>query len=297
MNNYYEILEVSPKASTDVIEAVYKRLAKKYHPDLQEEHKRAGFENKMKEINLAYETLKDPVKRKQYDDVLMKARINSEFKAAPEMLRKSKEHKLKAKKNRNAAKVGIFVVLSLLGVFGIYLLTTSSGMFGKTNYASDQPRIVAIDSLDTATRTASSGEEATKENYPGVPENRFTLGSSQAVVKKVMGEPTSVFLCSWSYGSSLVYFDKDGKVDGWAKVDKSLRAWLGNKIRSAPPFKAGSTKEEVIKAMGTPTSLFEGSWSYGKSSVYFDEYGRVSNWVEIDKHLKTVAVKKPKSTK
>lgn len=66
--NYYEILEVSQNASSEVIEKAYKTLAKKYHPDLQpDEASKKESENKMKEINEAYEVLSDENKRKTYN--------------------------------------------------------------------------------------------------------------------------------------------------------------------------------------------------------------------------------------
>lgn len=66
--NYYEILEVSQNASSEVIEKAYKTLAKKYHPDLQpDETSKKESESKMKEINEAYEILSDEEKRKIYN--------------------------------------------------------------------------------------------------------------------------------------------------------------------------------------------------------------------------------------
>ena len=67
MKNYYEILEVSKNASKEIIEKAYKVLAKKYHPDLQQESERKKAEEKMKIINEAYEILSDDEKRKNYD--------------------------------------------------------------------------------------------------------------------------------------------------------------------------------------------------------------------------------------
>ncbi len=67
MANLYEILEVSEKASKEVIEKAYRVLAKKYHPDLQEESQKQEAERKMKQINEAYDILSNEEKRKQYD--------------------------------------------------------------------------------------------------------------------------------------------------------------------------------------------------------------------------------------
>ena len=60
----YETLEVSQDASSEEIKKYYRRLARKYHPDI---NKDAGAEEKFKEINAAYEILSDENKRKQYD--------------------------------------------------------------------------------------------------------------------------------------------------------------------------------------------------------------------------------------
>jgi len=60
----YETLDVSQDASAEEIKKAYRRLARKYHPDI---NKDAGAEEKFKEINAAYEILSDVQKRQQYD--------------------------------------------------------------------------------------------------------------------------------------------------------------------------------------------------------------------------------------
>ena len=70
MSNLYEILEVSEKASKEVIDKAYHVLAKKYHPDLQNGNAKKIAEEKMKKINEAYEILGDTEKRKKYDEEL-----------------------------------------------------------------------------------------------------------------------------------------------------------------------------------------------------------------------------------
>ena len=67
MLNLYEILEVSEKASKEVIDKAYHELAKKYHPDLQQGEAKQKAEEKMKQINAAYEILGNDEKRKEYD--------------------------------------------------------------------------------------------------------------------------------------------------------------------------------------------------------------------------------------
>ncbi len=65
--DYYAILGVLPSAEVETIQAVYRALSKKYHPDVSREDP-ASAEAKMREINEAYEILSDAKKRKQYDD-------------------------------------------------------------------------------------------------------------------------------------------------------------------------------------------------------------------------------------
>ena len=63
-NSLYETLGVSKGASNDEIKKAYRRLARKYHPDINKEK---NAEEKFKEINAAYEILSDEQKRAQYD--------------------------------------------------------------------------------------------------------------------------------------------------------------------------------------------------------------------------------------
>lgn len=96
--NYYEILEVSTKASPEIIKKAYITLVKKYHPDLQDDSKKEEYENKLKKINEAYEVLSDETKRKKYDLELENLRhIQSE----QSNLRNTNNYSPDAKKSNN----------------------------------------------------------------------------------------------------------------------------------------------------------------------------------------------------
>lgn len=64
MKNYYDVLGVSRNSETEVITAAYKAMMRKYHPDT---NKSAQAAHRAKEINEAYEVLKNPLSRREYD--------------------------------------------------------------------------------------------------------------------------------------------------------------------------------------------------------------------------------------
>ena len=76
--NYYEILEVDRNASQEVIEKAYKTLAKKYHPDLQDDIHKKQAEETFKIINEAYEILSNPEQRARYDHNLASTTISQD---------------------------------------------------------------------------------------------------------------------------------------------------------------------------------------------------------------------------
>jgi curved DNA-binding protein CbpA len=61
--DYYEILEISPNANSETIDRIFRYLAQRYHPDNQD----TGDVLRFSEIVRAHNTLRDPVKRAQYD--------------------------------------------------------------------------------------------------------------------------------------------------------------------------------------------------------------------------------------
>src|SRR5215218_4968496 len=78
--DYYKILGVERGASAEDIKKAFRKLARKYHPDVSKE---ADAERRMKELNEAYAVLSDPEKKAAYDDVGNRYRSGQEFRPPP----------------------------------------------------------------------------------------------------------------------------------------------------------------------------------------------------------------------
>ena len=79
--DYYKVLGVERTASADAIRKAYRRLAHKYHPDVSKE---ANAEARFKEMQEAYEVLKDPEKRAAYDQLGSQWKAGEQFRPPPD---------------------------------------------------------------------------------------------------------------------------------------------------------------------------------------------------------------------
>lgn len=87
--DYYKVLGVERNASQDDIKKAYRKMARKYHPDLNKDDPNA--KNKFQEINEANEVLSDPEKRKKYDEYGEHWKHADEFKAEREAYQRAQE--------------------------------------------------------------------------------------------------------------------------------------------------------------------------------------------------------------
>jgi curved DNA-binding protein len=79
--DYYEVLGVTRAADAEIVKRAYRKLARKYHPDVSKEK---NAENKFKEVQEAYEVLRDPEKRAAYDQLGRDYRPGQQFRPPPD---------------------------------------------------------------------------------------------------------------------------------------------------------------------------------------------------------------------
>lgn len=147
--NYYEILNVSQNATDKQIKSSYKKLVKKYHPDLYVGDKEFA-EKKIKEINEAYDILSNIELKQEYDSYLNAKNYAKETYINSENISKSDEknyesnfnkyileklNKLDSKKQFQIIFIAIFIILILfiINIFELKYYLTNNSTDNKTN--------------------------------------------------------------------------------------------------------------------------------------------------------------------
>lgn len=306
MKDYYRILEVHNSASPEVIRKAYETLAKKYHPD-QNPNDIEYATDKMKEINEAYEVLSNTEKRRQYDlsyeEYLREQYSMGEKKGSNEKSETIKtEDKGNTKKSPDFGFFSYFFILFFIILIVFVLINSNDLNYIDDDFRqTDNSKTAYIDvGYDLARKLISDyyDEGIERDIYvPKLEESKsysyITIGSTKDDVKRIMGLPTVISENLWYYDYSIIQFNSQNIVIGWAEIDTKLKVSLGKKDQNTEPFTLGSTKEEVIKAMGTPTAILlgENTWIYNTSIVFF-ENNNVVGWFNFEPKLKVFLGKK-----
>lgn len=147
-------------------------------------------------------------------------------------------------------------------------------------------RLAAIEGIAAPHQPGeSSSPPPSGRATPAPPAPFFTIGSSKEDVSAIQGAPRRFDGERWEYGYSYVEFDDDRVVRWYDSRREVLRARL---VPTGPGprleyFTVDSTKDEVLRAQGSPRRFTDERWEYGYSYVVF-EGDRVARWYDSRAH-------------
>ena len=173
--SYYDILEVSPKASKEVIKNAYRALSKKYHPDTYKGDLKYAQE-KMKEINTAYETLIDEEKRLNYDYEngfkIDQNAIVEEFKEAVENQEEYEEEEEQKKDFFTWLKEKKFIAMA--GVCALFIIAMFIGNLIAGTGEKKEDKETTKDTSTTTTVNVTDTDKPNNNSYTTTPNNTQT---------------------------------------------------------------------------------------------------------------------------
>ncbi len=138
MKDFYYILGLDPNCNLDEIKEAYRKLSKKLHPDLNQGDE--YFENRFKDIKEAFETLRDPVKRRIYDEALTKGSANNTNRDPSRRPHRHTYYKSTSqnagtkpgKLRRKGPGIGLSITMIILGgIFAVYTVRWLVGAKAK----------------------------------------------------------------------------------------------------------------------------------------------------------------------
>ena len=173
MKDYYEVLEVHPKASGDIIKKAYQTLARRYHPDLSTLSE-AESTRRMSELNEAYRVLSDPAKRQAYDEACRQAEVRRQQPAPGAGYPPQDQAWTGSRHARHSARPDSgFTWLDRRGKALLALIVLLAGLliwfFVLSSPDDDQVRYQSIERKNTP---ASSGSQPAKQTAPAAKEPR-----------------------------------------------------------------------------------------------------------------------------
>ena len=265
MTNYYKTLGVKNFASNDEIKAAYRKLSKKFHPDLNKGDE--FFEELFKGIQIAYEALNDIVKRERLDNFLRQEEANlyqnSQRQRKPNESQNGETSRGESNNTSNTSGGSneqphtvpqnprnnnsiIAIVIGIVVIFAACLIVANEND-KKLDGDKHNPIII---------------EQSIRPNN-----NNQPFHKSSPVVSNI---PSSPLHNEREVSSS----------NGSAQLENSS---------GSRNFSIGSSKDEVLRIQGNPTSVnkygTEEVWRYDFSSVKFIN-GRVNEYSDISNNLK-----------
>jgi curved DNA-binding protein CbpA len=229
---YYELLQISPHASTEEVEQAYRRLARKIHPDLNpgDPH---GATGRMRELNKIREILTDPCQRARYDEGLARAEDaqRADFFTSVSGAREKypgnssgnqERYPMKEKKNSKGLIMVLFAAAICLGIMLGYWFHQNRGPV-----VTPQP---VMETAPTGGKEQGPGsaksvlkpghKDSPSASLPPVQAKRVEIigpGSTRAEVLKVLGPPKSSKLDPYSNEETLDFGSlqlvlRDGRV-------------------------------------------------------------------------------------
>ncbi len=294
LDRYRAVLGLPPGASPQELDQTYRDLVKVWHPDRfgHDPRLRQKADDKLKEINAAYEALKGwsarpaPPKPEGHTQSHSAGSRESAPKVpepprperpAPARPRSRKQRPLSTAVSWTlaaAATVGFAATVILLAPYGARQEDRSV----ETAPAAATTHQSQVESAPARHRAAPIAQPYSP---PPPAQEFFTVGSTKEQVLAIQGAPTERQDDVWKYGGSAIYFSGDRVVHWEAAEGSPLKAQaldprslvmlsVPDSQVSMRKFGIGSSKYEVLAIQGSPTEVRGQIWKYGESSVVFD---------------------------
>lgn len=282
----YRVLEVPVGASEDAVREARKTLAKVWHPDRHandpELAKKA--QQKLADINTAFEM----IRAAKFPSSVEEPRPKPGPGPAPRPPAPPPPPANIEFVPRRRIRWGVLLLLLAAVGAGTYLAILKLG--NRSQPTAPPPPVVLVQPPAVTTRPPADAAAP-------VPSATFDLGSTEAEVRAIQGEPdvTLDMLHQWNYRGANVTFER-GLVVAYWNADHSLHvelhpkdAAIAARARAAGTYTIGASRDEVIALDGTPdmiTRVIDETWHYaGGSSIVFDKQGRVTSFDDFGEEL------------
>lgn len=319
MKNYYKVLGISESATINEIVDAYKMLAPQYHPDNNKGDEYA--QERFIDLSVAYKTLINSDIRKDYDRILkgtletdgnIKTGTATASIDLHDSISQNGEHNTKLSKT--VRYVAIFSILFIIASIAITIVKVVNNRSGSavTNTANTiapiqqdaptqntLPNSTAdnntsgdvVSNNPIVTNTGNSSDVTTNTASP-IGDNSKTDNTTEIVEKTIPNTKPAVTTANKT--------TKDAKdkiantkpsTDNATDKKNVVKTDVAPKVTKAPSFTVESSKSDVLKIQGTPTSIVRYKnntevWSYGASKVVFVN-DAVATFKDAENNLKT----------